>query len=1143
MRPDGGHPALSDLEVEPLAPEVAAHLVGCAACRVERLLLRAGPPVELSTIPAGETPGEEQDGAAMPSGPRYELGERIGAGGTAWVHRAVDLDLHRSVALKLLRREGASARARFLAEAQVTAQLDHPYIVPVFHVGETPDGRPFVAERQGRGQSLTEAVRVGLLPTLEGRVEVLRKVCAAVAYAHSRGVLHRDLKPDNVMVGAFGEVQVVDWGLARPLGPRSGPADVEAERFDSPDDQTRDGTILGTPAWMSPEQARGEVGALDERTDVYALGAMLFFLAVGRPPVEATAGQTLVEAVAQGGVRGPAEVDRRVPREIDAVARRALAPDPADRYPAVSALLEDLTAWAEWRPLPHVGSSWLERLEKLAARQRTAVRAVAGTLALAMLVAGVGGWRYLTDTQAARDEAAAEATRAREAERQAFLETAAAEVAMADMARLDGRPRDAAARLDRATRILDEVGGDPRNAAWARSALVAQAPPPVSTCTPTAGAPLRGVAVAPDGTAAVALGADGSVGLWDPAGCGSLWRGHLGAAPVEGAAAWLADGPAVVAWVGDELVHLRPGQGLVARAPLPAALRGADAADRADLAPLVLHPWGEGALVAPDGQWWTFRFGDPALQAERPWPDRPRDLRLVPGGRWAFAYVGTGHIEDRGLFDRRSHARRGACWATTESSADGRRALVNTCEGTEAVDLSTGRTLWSTPETPYGDVGVAPGDRFAWHALGGIVHVFDLETGAVIGRVVAPPEERLVAVSRDARLLMTTGEDGRVSAWLRTVPRLARLAREVPAERGPRLALSPDGRLLAAAGVGAFRGVELLDLATGVLLRGLPGGDFVNDLAFSPDGEGLVVSMPTAGLACLDLPSGRVRWQGPPVPGEVPVEWVGDEVAIVDEQGVLVLLDGATGQERRRWPALPGPAVDLLAVPGTREVLMGGYLSLAPTALRIDVDDGRVLQRLDSQENRAQLALSPDGSVAALAGWTGRSALWEISTGRVLHTLAAESGPTIGAAFSPGGDVVVTSGWDEQLVFWDARTGARLRVVSLGRKGGFALFTPDGSLLVHTWSWKVEEVPLDAHLRHARAVEDLAGDGRARARAFAALGWWERVTPELDRGGDDPLLRVQAALALGRGDLAASAARGLPEGPYRRLIEDLPPAL
>ncbi|MCK6503102.1 serine/threonine-protein kinase [Myxococcota bacterium] len=1132
------------MEAEVLSPEVVTHLAGCAACRVERLLLRAGPPAAPSTTAEGEEPAATDDGAALPAAPRYELGERIGSGGTAWVHRALDLDLHRSVALKLLRREGPSAQARFLAEAQVTAQLDHPYIVPVFHVGATAEGRPYVAERQVHGQSLTEAVRAGLLPTLEGRVEVLRKVCAAVAYAHSRGVLHRDLKPDNVMVGAFGEVQVVDWGLARPLGHRPGPDDVEAERFDSSDDHTRDGTILGTPAWMSPEQARGEVGALDERTDVYALGAMLFFLAVDRPPVEAGAGQTLVEAVARGQARGPAEVDRRVPREIDAIARRALAPDPADRYASVPAMLEDLTAWAERRPLPHVGSTWLERLEKVAARQRTAVRAVAGTVALALVIAGVGGWRYLEDTRAARDAADAEAARARSAERQAILEAASAEVALADMARLDGRPRDAAARLDRATRILEAVGGYPRYAGWARSALVAAAPPPVSSCAPLPATGLRSIAIAPDATAAVALGADGSVGLWDPAGCQDLGRDRVGGPVVDGAAAWLADGPAVIAWIGDSLVHLRPGQGVVARSPLPPALLGPGGApDRRDLARLVLHPWGEGAVAAPDGQWWTFRFGDPALHAGRPWPDRPRELRLVAGGRAVFAYVGAGHIEDRGLYDRRTLRRRGPCWSAAEASADGRRALINTCEGTEAVDLVTGRRLWSTPETPYGDVGVAPGDHLAWYALGGAIQLFDLDNGAVVGRVVAPPEERLAAVSRDARMLLTTGEDGRVSAWLRTAPRLQRLAREVAAERGPRLALSPDGRLLAAAGVASFRGVEVLDLATGVRLRSLPTGDLVNDLAFSPDGAWLVASTPAGALSCWDLATGQARWQVALPPSEVPVAWVGDEVATVDEQGALVMLDGATGQERRRWPALPGPAVDLLAVPATRELLMGGYLTLAPTALRIDVDDGRVLQRLDSQENRAQLALSPDGSVAALAGWTGRSALWDLSTGRILHTLAAESGPTIGAAFSPGGDVVVTSGWDEQLVFWDARTGARLRSVSLGRKGGFTLFTPDGSLLVHTWSWKVEEVPLDAHVRHARAVADLAGGGPERARAFAALGWWERVTPEPDRGEDDPLLRVQAALAMGRGDLAALAAKGLPVGPYRSVIENLPSPL
>lgn len=389
MTNPSAHPPLAALERDPPTLELAAHLEGCAACRVERRLLLAGP----SEAAANPTPPEEPEAPPvappaedLPPAPRYRLGPLLGAGSSAEVFRAFDPQLHREVALKILTRHGPRARARFLAEARVTAQLDHPNIVPILHLGVTEDGRPYVAEREVRGVSLAEAVRSGRLATLEARVDALRKVCSAVAFAHRRGVLHRDLKPDNVMVGDLGEVQVVDWGLSGHL--EGSPEAGAEEEGEGPAWPTRDGEVVGTPAWMAPEQARGEHA--DARADVYALGAILHFLAVGRPPVLAGDPAELLAALAEGGVPGPRDVDPRVPREIDAIVRRATAPDPRDRYAEVRALLEDLDAWMERRPLPHVGSRPAERLSKLVLRYWRALWALGGMLRLVVLAAGLG---------------------------------------------------------------------------------------------------------------------------------------------------------------------------------------------------------------------------------------------------------------------------------------------------------------------------------------------------------------------------------------------------------------------------------------------------------------------------------------------------------------------------------------------------------------------------------------------------------------------------------------------------------------------------------------------------------------------------------------------------------------------------------
>lgn len=1152
----GPHPRPDELQADRPEPAVALHLESCPECRVERRLLRAGPPTGAGAAPIGlleearrraeqdETPGGD-DAPPPPAeigsgGPVYALGERIGAGSSAVVHRAYDPALRRFVALKVSTRSSPHARSRLLAEAQVTAQLDHPHIIPVYHMGLTEDGHPYVAEREVQGESLAQAITSGRLPTLASRVDALRKVCSAVAYAHSRGVLHRDLKPDNVMIGEYGEVQVIDWGLSRPIAAGSTEDSVHADRFESSADRTGEGRIAGTPAWMAPEQARGELDHLDARTDVYALGALLFYLTVGRPPVSEADPHAAIARVAAGPTLRPRDLDPNTPRELDAVAARAMAPELADRYPDVRSMLQDLDAWSQRRPLPHVGSRPIERFTKFATRNRTTLLSISALVPLALVAAAFGLWRYVADTREARDLADAEARRALDAERQAMLREADAQIALADAARLDGRERAALAALERATDELRRVDGDLRNAGWAMSALVAANPPPISTCRPSEGATLRAITVAPDGSAAVALDPAGAVVVWDPAGCAIQTRDELGAAPIDGSAAWLPDGPAVVAWVGAELIHLRPGLGVVARTALPPALLGGpNGPDRSEVAGLVLHPWGEGSIAAPDGTWWTFRFCEASLRTETPFDERPREISLVPGGEHLFAFVGEGHIERRGLYHRPTLTLLEPYWISGSTTRDGRRTLANTRDGVQALDLEARTPLWSIPETPYGEVGIAPGDRVAWHAMAGIIHTYDLATGKVIGRVVAPRSDRLVAVSRDARLLLTAGPEGAVSSWLQADRPLARLAEEVPAERGPRLALSPDGRTLAVAGLRGSSEVEVLDLATGVTLRRLPAGDLVDDLTWSPDGHALVASTIEAGIVAWEVVTGRERWRRPLPSGERPMAWVEDELVYVEDDGSVVVLGGADGSERRRWPVLTGSSVDIEAVPGSRRVVIGSYLPQAPSAVLLDLDRGEVIHRLDEAENRAQIRVSPDGTLAILAGWTGRTVVWDLRSGQIAQELHAESGPTIGAAFSPDGTVVVTSSWDEEVVFWDRRSGERLRTVALGRQGGFLQFTPGGStLLVVSWSWKVEELFLDAHRRHREAVQALQGSPEQRAEAFATLGWWERVIPELDRGTDDPLLRARAELASGRADRAAQAAGGLPSSAYRAMLTE-----
>ena len=225
---------------------------------------------------------------APPLPPRYVAQHRLGVGGMAEVWRAEDGLLGATVAIKVCRAgvaQDPQLRHRFVREATLTAQLRHPGIPSVHDRGDLPDGRPYFVMEEVRGLNLTEATRRHHQGaprwTLRRLVEALGRACQAVAYAHSAGVLHRDLKPDNLMLGEFGQVHVVDWGLARPMADLDPEGDVRVSS--SLGTTTQVGQILGSPAYMAPEQARGAAG-LGPEVDVYALGACLYQVLTGRPP-------------------------------------------------------------------------------------------------------------------------------------------------------------------------------------------------------------------------------------------------------------------------------------------------------------------------------------------------------------------------------------------------------------------------------------------------------------------------------------------------------------------------------------------------------------------------------------------------------------------------------------------------------------------------------------------------------------------------------------------------------------------------------------------------------------------------------------------------------------------------------------------
>ncbi|MCC7011810.1 MAG: SUMF1/EgtB/PvdO family nonheme iron enzyme [Planctomycetes bacterium] len=353
-------------------------------------------------------------------GERYRSKDVLGRGGMGQVVRAWDADLKRFVAMKLLRgpvtpiangsEHPASARTigRFLEEAQVTAQLDHPGIVPVHDIGVDELGRLFFTMRMVRGVTLEVvfgSVRAGLDGwTTTRAVSVLLKACEALAFAHDRRVVHRDLKPANIMVGRFGEVYVVDWGLARLVdGPASGasasqrpdaPERVRSARqeFSSSDSsmQTEAGDVIGTPAYMSPEQAAGERDTLDERSDVYSMGAILYQLLAGARPYSDEKGiespQHLTSIVAHRGPTPLIGLAPSAPDELVAICDKAMSRQRERRYASMLELSDDLRAYLENRVVKAHRTGVATALTKWMVRNRALVLAVGGAALILSVV-------------------------------------------------------------------------------------------------------------------------------------------------------------------------------------------------------------------------------------------------------------------------------------------------------------------------------------------------------------------------------------------------------------------------------------------------------------------------------------------------------------------------------------------------------------------------------------------------------------------------------------------------------------------------------------------------------------------------------------------------------------------------------------
>jgi eukaryotic-like serine/threonine-protein kinase len=365
-----------------------------------------GAQAEDSASPSATTPGSAASQPSPASSEvlrkRYQIVEFYKAGGLGEIYRAHDEQLGRMVALKQIKQKYGHAdamRERFTREAEINGRLEHPAIVPVYSLGRYEDGRPFYTMRFVAGEELGAVIKRRHAPaaprddrqhSLELRQLIRRfiDVCNAIAYAHSRGVVHRDLKPSNVLIGSFGETFLIDWGLAKA----SGEAESSLPLFDNERPaafHTEVGTKVGTLRYMSPEQARGDIETIGKAADIYGLGALLYEIVTGQPPLQGTSADEVLRRAIEGQIPPPRSLRADIPRPLESICLKALSYSPSQRYESAASLAADVENWLADEPVEAHRDSPVDRLGRAVRRHRTGVVGVAVLLLATVAALGV----------------------------------------------------------------------------------------------------------------------------------------------------------------------------------------------------------------------------------------------------------------------------------------------------------------------------------------------------------------------------------------------------------------------------------------------------------------------------------------------------------------------------------------------------------------------------------------------------------------------------------------------------------------------------------------------------------------------------------------------------------------------------------